>query len=168
MQNSLSVNAWINKIDVCLIFTEWIHGMTQVLFSPWQYMRLLIPPGLALIWDTCVSHVNLFQSLALSSFCINFHCIRLKHLSKTQIFTHLSPSNVIWCHKTQVNIGLGNGLLPDGNKPFLEPMSTYDTSVRSCIFIRRHYHKNWRYQSVKKDWKLYFQNCIQISQGPIP
>ena len=26
--------------------------------------------------------------------------------------------------------------------------------------------KNWRYHSVKQDWKLCFSNCIQISQGP--
>ena len=32
-------------------------------------------------------------------------------------------------------------------------------------FIWWHYHKIWRYQSVKQDWKLHFCNRIQISQG---
>ena len=34
----------------------------------------------------------------------------------------LGPSDAIW---VWVNIGSGNGLLPDGTKPLPEPMLTY-------------------------------------------
>ena len=36
----------------------------------------------------------------------------------------LRPSGVIW-RQIWVNIGSGNGLLPDGTKPLPEPMLTY-------------------------------------------
>ena len=33
-------------------------------------------------------------------------------------------------------------------------------------FIEEHYHKKiWRYQSIKQDWTLHFQNGIKISQA---
>ena len=37
----------------------------------------------------------------------------------------LRPSDAIWWQDIWVNIGSGNGLLPDGTKPLPEPMLTY-------------------------------------------
>ena len=39
------------------------------------------------------------------------------------VVNSLRPSDAIWRHR--VNIGSGNGLLPDGTKPLPEPMLTY-------------------------------------------
>ena len=35
------------------------------------------------------------------------------------------PSDAIWRQEIWVNIGSGNGLLPDGTKPLPEPMLSY-------------------------------------------
>ena len=40
-------------------------------------------------------------------------------------FNSLLPNDTIWQHKFGVNIGSGNGLLPEGTKPLPEPMLTY-------------------------------------------
>ena len=49
-----------------------------------------------------------------------------------------------------VNIGSGNGSLPDGTKPLPEPMLTY-LLLNPMKFIWGHYHKKiWRYQWKKK------------------
>ena len=40
------------------------------------------------------------------------------------IINPLWPSDSIWLDNS-VNIGCGNGMLPDGTKPLLEPMLTY-------------------------------------------
>ena len=53
----------------------------------------------------------------------------------------------------QVNIGSGNGLLPDGAKPLPEPVSSHGISL-------------WRQQSVTNEI-CFFKNDIQISQGPM-
>ena len=37
----------------------------------------------------------------------------------------LWPSDAIWRQEIWVNIGSGNGLLPDGTKPLPEPILTY-------------------------------------------
>ena len=69
--------------------------------------------------------------------------------------------------KIWVNIGSGNGLLPDGTKPLPEPMLT--NPQRSQVsFILGQFHKRClNHQSLKSVWKLHVWNFIQISQGPI-
>ena len=66
---------------------------------------------------------------------------------------------VAWRHhkatRNWVNIGSGNGLLPDGTKPLPEPMLTYH-QYGPVAFIGWHYHEKIWYQSVKQDWKLHF------------
>ena len=74
-----------------------------------------------------------------------------------------------------VNTDSGNGLVPDGTKPLLEPMLTYYQEGFVAL-IWGHYHKNiWRYQSVKIDnyiFKITFGSprgqCINISDIHIP
>ena len=40
------------------------------------------------------------------------------------VFNSLGPSDATWWQNL-VNLGSGNGLLPDDTKPLPEPMSTY-------------------------------------------
>ena len=66
-----------------------------------------------------------------------------------------------------VNIGSGNGLLPDGTKPLPEPMLT-DHQWSPVTFIPGQFHKRClNHQSFKSVWKLHIWNFIQISQGPM-
>ena len=65
-------------------------------------------------------------------FCItsfkSIHSKLLPHLQGTNELIHITQSSFIgWHMVTQiwVNIGSGNGLLPDGTKPLPEPMLTY-------------------------------------------
>ena len=63
-----------------------------------------------------------------------------------------------------VNIGSGNGLLPDGTKPLPEPMLT-DHQWSPVKFISGQFHKRClNHQSLKSVWKLHICNFIQISQ----
>ena len=65
-----------------------------------------------------------------------------------------------------VNIGSGNGLLPDGTKPLPEPMLT-DHQWSPVTFILGQFHKRClNHRSLKSVWKLHVYNFIQISQGP--
>ena len=66
-----------------------------------------------------------------------------------------------------INVGSGNGLLPDGNNPLPEPLLTYRHNAMT--FTRWVFH-NKRYlshQSLKLAWKLLIWNATLISQGPI-
>ena len=54
-----------------------------------------------------------------------------------------------------VNIGSGNGLLPDGTKPLPEPMLT-DPQWNPVTFILWQFHKRClNHQSLKSVWKLH-------------
>ena len=54
-----------------------------------------------------------------------------------------------------VNIGSGNGLLPDGTKPLPEPMLT-DHQWSPVTFILEQFHRRYlKHQSVKPVWKLH-------------
>ena len=62
-----------------------------------------------------------------------------------------------------VNIGSGNGLLPDGTKSLPEPMLIYHQSIGihlSTILQEIH-------QSLKLAAKLLSENFFEISQGPM-
>ena len=53
-----------------------------------------------------------------------------------------------------VNIGSGNGLLPDGTKPLPEPMLTYGQQG-PIIFILGQFHKRYiSNKSLKLSWQL--------------
>ena len=66
-----------------------------------------------------------------------------------------------------VNIGSGNGLLPDGTKPLLEPMLT-DHQWGPVTFILGQFQKRClNHQSLKSIWNLHIYHFIQISQGPM-
>ena len=72
--------------------------------------------------------------------------------SHKSIITHcglVMPYSEIW-----VNIGSGNGLLPDGTKPLPEPMLT-DHQWSPVTFILGQFHKRClNHQSLKSVWKL--------------
>ena len=71
------------------------------------------------------------------------------------LINSLWPSDAIKWKRT-VNIGSGNGLLPDGTKPLPDPMLTYH-QYGPVASIGGHYHeKVWRYQSVKQFLKITF------------
>ena len=56
-----------------------------------------------------------------------------------------------------VNIGSGNGFLPDGTKPIPEPMLT-DHQWSPVTFILRQFHKRClNHQSLKSIWKLHIK-----------
>ena len=66
-----------------------------------------------------------------------------------------------------VNIGSGNGLVPNGAKPIPEPVLTYH-QWGPATFIWGQFHKKYLiYQELKLAWNLLFQNFIHISQGPM-
>ena len=57
---------------------------------------------------------------------------------------HLMPPSRHMVTETRVNIGSGNGLVPDGTKPLPEPMSTYHQQ-KPVVFMWGHHHENiWR------------------------
>ena len=65
----------------------------------------------------------------------------------------------------RVNIGSGNGLLPDSTKPLPEPMLTHHHQGH-VAFIGGHYlEKIWRCQSVKQDWKLHYRIAFRSPRG---
>ena len=67
----------------------------------------------------------------------------------------LWPSDVIWRQGSlEVDIGSGNGLLPDGTKPLPEPMLT-DHQWSPVTFILGQFHKRClNHQSLKSVWNF--------------
>ena len=75
--------------------------------------------------------------------------------SKEHYLNPLWPSDAIWRHGFWVNIGSGNGLLPDGTKPLPEPMLT-DHQWSPVTFILRQFHKRYLIrQCLKSIWISY-------------
>ena len=66
-----------------------------------------------------------------------------------------------------VNIGSGNGLLPDGTKPLPEPMLTYHHWSLVAFTWEQFHMKCSRYLPLIWVWKLLIWDCIHISQGPM-
>ena len=66
-----------------------------------------------------------------------------------------------------VNICSGNGLLPNGTKPFPESILTYHP-YGPMAFIWGPFQKRYIYhQSHEFVWKLFIRNLIQILQWPV-
>ena len=64
-----------------------------------------------------------------------------------------------------VNIGSGNGLLPDGTMPLPEPMLT-DHLWSSVAFISVQFHKTClNHQSLKSVWKLQHKISFKFPRG---
>ena len=74
--------------------------------------------------------------------------------------------DAIWRHRTKiwVDIGSGNGLLPDGTKPLPEPMLTYHMYGPMTFIWGQIYLSHW---PLKSAWKLLIWNLLWISQGPM-
>ena len=72
----------------------------------------------------------------------------------SRIINSLWPSDaILW--QIWVNIGSGNGLLPDGTKPLPEPMFT-DHQWSPVTFILGQFHMRcFNHQSLKSVWKLH-------------
>ena len=63
-----------------------------------------------------------------------------------------------------VNIGSGNGLLPDGTKPLPELILT-DHQWSTVTFILGQFHNGcFNHNSLKTVWKLHVKNFVQLSQ----
>ena len=58
-------------------------------------------------------------------------------------------ATLIW-----VNIGSGNGLLPEGTKPYPEPMLTDDQLSPVTFILGQFYKRFLNQQSLKSVWKL--------------
>ena len=71
--------------------------------------------------------INYATKFSLIKNVINGICIL--HVEVSDLFNSLWPSDAIWRQEIWVNIGSGNGLLPDGTKPLPEPMLTYRQKV---------------------------------------
>ena len=69
--------------------------------------------------------------------------------------------------KSIVNNGSGNGLLPDGTKPFPEPMLTFHQSGPVAFKWWQFHRKHSRYQPMNYDRKFYTKLGSLISQGPM-
>ena len=67
-----------------------------------------------------------------------------------------------------VNIGSGNGLLPDGTKPLPEPLLTDQQQSPMTFILGQFYKRCLINQSLKSIWKLHIQNFIQINLVGIP
>ena len=95
---------------------------------------------------------------------------------QTVICTYMSwdlPCQFIgtqWCHigmQILVNIGLGNGLVPDGTKPLPQPRLTYH-QWGLLAFSWGQFHRNCcRYHSLQCIWKLHFWKSYYITLGPM-
>ena len=71
----------------------------------------------------------------------------------------LWPSDTIWRH-IWVNIGSGNGLLPDGTKPLPEPMLTFH-NLSPVTFILGQFHKRClNHQPLKSVKKNYISKIL--------
>ena len=67
--------------------------------------------------------------------------------------------------KIWVNIGSGNGLVPDGTKPLPEPMLTYHQSDPMTITWRQCHRSYPKQQSLKLAWTWLIKNFFEIHQG---
>ena len=66
-----------------------------------------------------------------------------------------------------VNIGSGNGLLPDGTKPSPEPLLIYHQyGLLASIWVQ-FYKTYFNQQSLQLAGKLLSKNFFEISQGPM-
>ena len=66
----------------------------------------------------------------------------------------LWPSDAIW-REIWVNIGSGNGLLPDVTKPLPEPMLTYHHWSPVTSISGQFHERCINHQSLKSAWKLH-------------
>ena len=64
-----------------------------------------------------------------------------------------------------INIGSGNGLLPDGTKPLPEPMLTYHQRGSVAFSSEQFHRKCSRYQFVKQIWIYNFKIISTFSRG---
>ena len=64
-----------------------------------------------------------------------------------------------------VNIGSGNGLLPDGTKPLPEPMLTYHQRGSVALSWEQFHRKCSRYQFVKLVWNYNFKIISTFPRG---
>ena len=78
----------------------------------------------------------------------------------------LWPSDVIWHFRTWVNIGSGNGLLPDSNKPLPEPMLIYHQRGLVAFTGGQYHRKCSRYLSLIPVWKLEQLECLRSEDTP--
>ena len=76
------------------------------------------------------------------------------------IFNSLGPSDAIWCTEICVNIGSGNGLLPDGTKPLPEPMLTYHKYGPVVIAQELFYNRYHSHQLLKWAWNALIKTFI--------
>ena len=74
----------------------------------------------------------------------------------------LWPNNAISWKQIWVNIGSGNGLLPDGTKPLPEPQKS-SSNVFCGIHVRA--ISQWVLKSITCVRKLHFQHYYHIFQG---
>ena len=66
-----------------------------------------------------------------------------------------------------VSIGSGNGLLPDGTKPFPEAMLMYHQMCSVAFTWEQFPGKCSWYESLRRVWNLYYWNYWSICQGPM-
>ena len=79
-------------------------------------------------------------------------------------YWQLLKSTEIW-----VNIGSGNGLLPDGTKPLPEPMLTDHQWSPMTVILGQFHKRCLNHESLKSVWKLYWvfkcSSCLEIWQA---
>ena len=74
--------------------------------------------------------------------------------------THCGLVTEIW-----VNIGSGNGLLPDGTKPLPEPMLTYHQWGPKTFTWKKFHERCPKHQSLKWTWKTINQTLLKSPRG---
>ena len=131
---SLGLNELISKYDLY----KHIGNSSRQSFSWLMYITSQ---------KLCTQFVICFLRLWLGTNWFYNPFFRITSWSQCQL-THCGPE--IW-----VNIGSGNGLLPDGTKSLPEPMLT-DHQWSPVTFILGQFHKRClNHQSLKSVWKLH-------------
>ena len=95
-------------------------------------------------------------------------CTWENHLWLASIIVQRLMSYIVdkWQHKVTkiwVNIGSGNGLLPDVTEPLPEPMLTYHQWGPVALFQRQFHINCSRIKCMKEVWRLHFKNSSHVS-----
>ena len=124
---------------ICLFRTLWLWHLPNFIMKNWTHFSLGMPYGLT---DFC-------------PFCFG---LRSGNHNSIKPLWPCDGIVALWRHMATeiwVNIGSGNGLLPDGSKPLPEPVLT-DHQLSPVTFILRQFHKIClNHQSLKSVWKLH-------------
>ena len=164
--SSSFVQHWPNLFGqplVCLLSPEQVpsslHGKSGGHSNWWQFLELLS------WYPTAVGHVLVLWARISTRFLQFMLYILMDCAHILTMINSLWPSDTTWRHRTGIDIGWGNGLLPGSTKPLPEPMLTYH-QYSPVTFIRQQFHQRYLSHQLRK-LPVIIWNFIQTSQGPL-